>query len=123
MKKPNRAQRRKTELQRAIDALVRLKENLAEMAGYQRGKYEGAEIERKKATLHLHADDENCVDLIVDPGRPYVEVMDRDPDAFIKAYARVTVPEFALRYRFTAEPLERRLPNGTRVRWYNWHVN
>ncbi len=33
-----------------------------------------------------------------------------------------SVLDIPQRYAFRAEPLERRLPGGTIVRWYNWHL-
>jgi hypothetical protein len=123
-KKPNRAQRRKSELLKATEALVAKRSREARNAGYR----EGESSERERLTQFINPGDfgkfrrefERPIFYLQKIEQPIVRVYDvpelsyQIRDIPIEVMAQMNVHEFR------AEPLDRVLPNGTRIRWYNW---
>ena len=110
----NRAQRRKSEIQKAIEKL----KGRAYCDGLQRG----LELEHARCTQYVIPNDFGFIDLsrvVVNPDCPFVRV-----PAPAKPLLRIPEPGERLTLRvtheFRAEPVEMRLANGAIARWYNW---
>jgi hypothetical protein len=110
----NRAQRRKTELQKGVELLVRRERDEA----FKRGVHE----EHERVCVLLYPDEFGFVDLsrvLVNEDRYYVRV-----PAPVRSMLRMPsfdapIPDRAT-YEFKAIPMEIRLPNGATAGWYNW---
>ena len=120
MKKLNRAQRRKTELQKGVELLVSKTKRESHLAGASAGYAQA----RQEFTKLGHQNAEGVVDIQNRDNLPFVIVRDLPPaDDFARAMWHADHnPHLAplATYGFRRVPMAQRLPQGTLVRWYHW---
>ena len=124
----NRAQQRKTAIEEVFAALHRNHQKELQDRVYA-ARVAGEKAERERLTLFINPEDIRSVRKYLEP--PRIHYLQNIQQPYVRVYdvpeMRSFRPDYGLEldlnanvHTFRAEPLDRVLPNGTRVRWYNW---